>query len=210
MRPDADRRPAPPIPGEERRGRPRVPAALLAVLAGLALAVSPARPGFAHAALVATDPEEGATLATAPAQVTATFSEVLDAASTEIAVTGPGGALVDAGAPAFDADTFTQPMRYLGPGDYTVAFRVISEDGHRVDGALTFTVEQVPPDLLDSAAETAAATAAETDAAAATDAEAAEDPASGASATAVALALLLVLAAAVATAVLLRRRGARD
>lgn len=137
----------------------RAAALALAAAAGGVLTLGPAAPASAHAALTGTDPEDGATVAEAPAEVTATFSELLDGPSTEIAVTDPTGAVVDVADPTFDGDTFSQPMLYTAPGEYTVAFRVISEDGHRVDDAITFTVESIPAGLYAPGAEpTAAAT----------------------------------------------------
>ncbi|GAB3656165.1 copper resistance CopC family protein [Glycomyces tarimensis] len=121
---------------------------LLAAGCGAILAVANASAASAHAALVGADPEDGASLETAPDSVSATFSEPLDGPSTVVAVTDPTGEMLDVDEPSFDGDTFTQPMRYTIPGDYTVAFRVISEDGHRVDDALTFTVETIPDELL--------------------------------------------------------------
>ena len=192
------------------RARTRTLRGLLTALAGILLALAPAQPGFAHAALVATDPADGAAPAAAPAEVTATFSEPLDAASTEIAVTGPGGMLIDAGTPSYEADSFTQPMRYLGPGEYTVAFRVISEDGHRVDGAVAFTVDDVAPELIDEDAAIGAAppgTAGEGDTEAAPDAE---GGIAAPAATAVSLLLALGLAGAIALTVRRRRRRTAD
>ncbi|WP_168801394.1 copper resistance CopC family protein [Glycomyces buryatensis] len=119
---------------------------LAAAVGGTVLALGLAAPAGAHAALVSTDPEDGASIDEAPASVSATFSEPLDGPSTEIAVTGPDGAL-DLADPTFDGDTFSQPMLYTTPGEYTVAFRVISEDGHRVDDSLKFTVAEIPADL---------------------------------------------------------------
>lgn len=121
---------------------------LLAAACGAFLAAANATAVHAHAALTGTDPEDGSTVATAPESVSATFSEILDGPSTEIAVTGPSGETLDVPDAAFEDDTFTQPMRYTEPGEYTVAFRVISEDGHRVDGAVAFTVESIPEELL--------------------------------------------------------------
>lgn len=121
---------------------------LVAAGCGALLAVANATAASAHAALVGTDPEDGAAVDTAPASVSATFSEALDGPSTEIAVTDPAGETLELDDAAFEGDTFTQPMLYTTPGEYTVAFRVISEDGHRVDDALTFTVEAIPDELL--------------------------------------------------------------
>jgi methionine-rich copper-binding protein CopC len=125
----------------------RAIALMTAAAAGGALALGLAAPASAHAALVGTDPEDGSTVAVAPAEVSAQFSELLDGPSTEIAVTDPSGEVVEVAEPVFDGDTFTQPMLYTTPGEYTVAFRVISEDGHRVDDALNFTVGSIPAEL---------------------------------------------------------------
>ncbi len=179
----------------------RAVALALAAAAGLAIALATAAPASAHAALTGTDPEDGAVLAEAPAEVSATFSEALDGPSTEIAVTDPTGAVVDVADPVFDGDTFTQPMLYTEPGTYTVAFRVISEDGHRIDDALEFTVESIPEGLYAPGAapqETAGATteaqsppAAETSEEPAATAE--EDSNAGAALAAILLGLLVIV-----------------
>ncbi len=127
----------------------------MAAACGAALALTAASPASAHAGVVGTDPEDGANLDVAPESISVTFSERLDGPSTEIAVTGPEGEEVELEAAAFDGDTFTQPMRYTVAGQYTVAFRVISEDGHRVDDSFTFTVGEIPVGLFaDGAGET--------------------------------------------------------
>ncbi|MCD0442319.1 copper resistance protein CopC [Glycomyces sp. A-F 0318] len=182
----------------------RTAALLLAAAAGGALALGLASPASAHAALTGTDPEDGAVLAEAPASVSATFSETLDGPSTEIAVTDATGATVDVADPTFDGDTFTQPMLYTAPGEYTVAFRVISEDGHRVDGSLSFTVEAIPEDLYapgsaptqapsSDAATSAAPTTEEAAEPEATDAAEPEDSNTGATLAAILLGLLVVV-----------------
>ncbi|MFC3493327.1 copper resistance CopC family protein [Glycomyces rhizosphaerae] len=130
-----------------RPGTKRLIALALAATGGGVLTLALASPVSAHAALTGTDPEDGAVIAEAPAAVSASFSELLDGPSTEIAVTDPTGAVVEVADPTYDGDTFTQPMLYTTPGEYTVAFRVISEDGHRVDDTLTFTVESIPDGL---------------------------------------------------------------
>lgn len=184
---------------------------MLTAASGLALALAFAAPAYAHAGLVGTDPEDGAVLDTAPASVSATFSENLDGPSTEIAVTGPDGAVIDAGDPVFEGDTFTQPMLYAEPGEYTVAYRVISEDGHRIDGAVSFTVAEIPNELSLNPVETETSTAAETTAASApaeteSTSEAAAEEDSGNNAAIIAGALLVLLAVAIGVAVLLNRR----
>ncbi|SDD84475.1 hypothetical protein SAMN05216270_10890 [Glycomyces harbinensis] len=157
----------------------RAVALLLAAAGGGALALGLAAPASAHAALTGTDPEDGAVLPEAPASVSATFSENLDGPSTEIAVTDPAGAVVDVPDPTFDGDTFTQAMLYTEPGTYTVAFRVISEDGHRVDDKLEFTVEAIPEGLYATGSEPTAEASSDAATSAAPSA-ASESPATGA------------------------------
>jgi hypothetical protein len=55
-------------------------------------------------------------------------------------VTGPDGSRATSGKPRVDAATVRQPLATGPAGDYTVAYRVVSEDGHPVTGELTFTV----------------------------------------------------------------------
>lgn len=188
------------------RSKARRAAALaLAAVGGGLLTLGLAAPVSAHAALTGTDPEDGATVAEAPAEVSATFSEILDQASTEIAVTDPTGAILDVADPTYDGDTFMQPMLYTTPGEYTVAFRVISEDGHRVDDAISFTVESIPEGLYAPGSEptaepsaeatTVPATQEETSEAtgAAADDAAEEDSNTGAALAAILLGLLVVV-----------------
>lgn len=199
----------------------RAIALLLAAAAGGALAIGLAAPASAHAALTGTDPEDGAVLAEAPAAVSATFSEALDGPSTVIAVTDGTGATVEVPDPDFDGDTFTQPMLYTAPGTYTVAFRVISEDGHRVDGALSFTVESIPEDLYapgsaptgeasSDAATSAAPSTEEASGPAATDAAEEEDSNAGAALAAILLGLLVVVGGGVILVKTLGRKHSHE
>ncbi|MDD2857445.1 MAG: copper resistance protein CopC [Candidatus Nanopelagicales bacterium] len=121
-----------------RRGFARV---LAVVLVG-ALAVAAGGPSAsAHTQLVATSPSEGAVLTTSPASVSATFNEsllttggamvVLDAERRSV---GTGDARVQRATIALDL----QPS--LPDGTYRAAYRVISADGHPVEGSFTFIV----------------------------------------------------------------------
>lgn len=112
-----------------------------------AMAVGYSSAAHAHAELTGTAPEDGAELDEAPAEVTLEFNEELDGPSTEIAVTDPEGDTLDLDDPEFDGNAFTQPMQYNEAGEYTLAYRILSQDGHRVEDTLTFTVNEVPADL---------------------------------------------------------------
>lgn len=125
---------------------------LLAVLVTVLTVLGTAGPASAHATLVATDPAEGAVLASAPGKVTFTFDEPVQ--------------LVPDGLLAFDAqgDPVALEPSAKGPvvtgtldgdlddGTYVVTWRVVSADGHPIAGSLTFHIgapsaKVVPPKL---------------------------------------------------------------
>ena len=106
----------------------------------LALAAAPA--ALAHAKLIAVEPANGATLATAPASVRLYFDD-------PVAV-GPGNAVVSAdhrsvlaGPPRLERKDhlLVLPLQpHLPNGDYSVSWRVFSDDGHLESGVLAFRV----------------------------------------------------------------------
>lgn len=115
--------------------RASVPTALL-LAAGVTLAPSAA----AHNPPPSPDPADGATVATAPAEVVLTFTDVVLDVGAAIAVTGPDGTDLSDGPPVVDDTVVTQPLRPERPaGDYQIDWRVTSADGHPVDGTFTFT-----------------------------------------------------------------------
>ncbi|MCJ1678745.1 copper resistance protein CopC [Streptomyces sp. APSN-46.1] len=121
---------------------PRLALVLAALLATLFTAASPAA---AHAALTASDPKEGAVVATAPAQVTLSFSEQVAMGGDSIRVLDPRGKRVDTGELRDMCSGST--IRYgtalhsgLPNGTYTVAWQAVSADSHPVSGAFTFSI----------------------------------------------------------------------
>ncbi|MEV4626159.1 copper resistance CopC family protein [Micromonospora sp. NPDC049523] len=121
------------------------PLAVIAVACATVLAAMPA-PAWAHNELRASNPAKGAQLASAPAQVVLDFAERLNPKFTTVAVTDKAGAVVGAGQPEVSGPRAVQRLRQpLDAGDYTVAYRVVSVDGHPVSGKLTFTVTAPPP-----------------------------------------------------------------
>lgn len=116
-------------------------AALVASVAVAAAVLLPAAPAWAHNELVASVPAGGAELAEAPREVVLTFAERLDPRFTQIVVTDAAKATVPTGAPAVSGATGTlQLPRPLADGGYTVAYRVVSVDGHPVQGSFRFSV----------------------------------------------------------------------
>lgn len=106
----------------------------LAALAGAGVA-------GAHSAAISTDPESGASVATGPDQVSVTFNEPVQASFATLTVVGPDGNLWSKGDPTVSGPTVSVPVGELGPvGEYTIAYRVTSADGHPVSGTSTFTL----------------------------------------------------------------------
>ncbi|MFB7254089.1 copper resistance CopC/CopD family protein [Streptomyces nojiriensis] len=121
---------------------PRLALVLAALLATLFTAASPAT---AHAALTASDPKDGAVVATAPAQVTLSFSEQVALGDDSIRVLDPQGKRVDTGELRDMCSGNT--VRYgtalhagLPNGTYTVAWQAVSADSHPISGAFTFSI----------------------------------------------------------------------
>jgi methionine-rich copper-binding protein CopC len=98
-----------------------------------------ASPALAHAYLTATTPAAGAQVATAPKQVTLTFDEPVT--HVHVAVDGPRGLRWDDGDPVVTDEQVVQKLHPLGPaGRYQVNYRVVSVDGHTVQGSTAFTL----------------------------------------------------------------------
>lgn len=115
----------------------RLPAALAGPAVAVVLILVGAAPASAHANLVRAEPADSATVTTAPPTVTLVFDENVRAPSV-IVVTDPTGTPVEQGTVAVLDDTATIRVRVTEAGLYTVAFRVLSADGHPVADQTTF------------------------------------------------------------------------
>ena len=94
----------------------------------------------AHAFLDHASPLVGSTVASAPREVSLTFTQNLEAAFSSVEVTGPNGARVDAGKPQISGNTMHVGLKAAGPGTYHVRWHALSVDTHKTDGSFTFTV----------------------------------------------------------------------
>ncbi|MEO3801684.1 copper resistance protein CopC [Nonomuraea sp. B1E8] len=185
-------------------------AAVLAAFACLLALVLPAAPAHAHDTLKSSSPAKDAEVSAIEEielEYTATvkfpFVVLRDAAGEQVGLGEPrlDGPKVSAAVP--------QP---LAPGSYVIAWRVVSSDGHPIEGEIPFTVKgaaatsSAPPSPAPASAEPASsgpATATGQDAAASS-----ETAASGVPAWIwVALAVLVVLGAVVALRAARRRPG---
>jgi len=94
----------------------------------------------AHSDLVGTNPMDGSIVADAPASITLQFNEEpLDSLVEVIITDAQGDVMVIDTAEAAGTDVLVPWPGSLGAGDYTVAYRVVSADGHPVTGTFTFT-----------------------------------------------------------------------
>ncbi|NEB92520.1 copper resistance CopC/CopD family protein [Streptomyces bauhiniae] len=117
---------------------------MLAVTSLLLLVLGTASPASAHAALRATDPEDGTILQRAPRTLTLTYTESVGLLTDSFRVYDPENHRLRTGpadhAPG-RADTVRVPLpARMAKGTYVVAWRVVSADSHPVSGALTFSV----------------------------------------------------------------------
>ncbi|MDA5285482.1 copper resistance CopC family protein [Streptomyces sp. Isolate_45] len=123
----------------------RTPSTVLAlVVAVLALLLGGAGPASAHASLSGSDPADGVVLKTAPRQVTLTFTESVSFSDDSLRVLSPDNERANP-RPAQHADGKDNTARVelsdaLPQGTYTVAWRVVSADGHPISGAFVFSV----------------------------------------------------------------------
>jgi len=122
--------------------RRRVLAACAGLLFGLlCVLLGPAAPASAHAALVASDPQNGSVVPDAPNRITLTFTESVQLVAGKIQVLGPDNKRADQGEPQAAGDTVTIALRSGGSrGTYLVSYRVISADSHPVAGTISFSV----------------------------------------------------------------------
>lgn len=124
---------------------------LRAALLSSSLVLLGSGPASAHASLVGSDPEDGATLDAAPTAISFTFNENIGNPA-YIAVTAPDGSTIDVGTVrAVDQKVTTTLADVDQKGRYTAAYRVVSADGHPVEGTIHYstttgrTVTQIDP-----------------------------------------------------------------
>lgn len=116
--------------------------AVAALAAGSLLGMNPAA---AHDELVSTNPTDGATLTEAPASLELTYSgDIMDVdGANQVRVTNAAGESVTDGDPEVDGTVVTQDLATAAADDtYTVTWRVVSSDGHPIQGTFTYTVGQ--------------------------------------------------------------------
>lgn len=93
---------------------------------------------LAHAALIGSDPADGAVVATPPRQLTLTFSEPVSPLALKLVVAGGAATPLETYRIEGPALIVTPPE--LAQGTHVVSWRVVSADGHPVGGSFAFSV----------------------------------------------------------------------
>ena len=113
---------------------------LLAIGFALAAVLGWSAPAAAHTSLVETDPAEG-TSVDSPDSVRLVFSGTLLEIGTVFELRDADGEVFVLGDPEFLAQRAVQlAVPELPAGQYVLAWRVVADDGHPVDGELRFAV----------------------------------------------------------------------
>lgn len=179
-------RSAAPVGAAAPRG-PRAPISRLlglgaAGLTAAAIVATPA-PALAHDTLVDSTPQGGASAEQAPGEVELSFSSPPQDLGAQIRVTGPDGADVADGEPEIQGTAVVQDLADTAeaPGDYSVVWRVVSSDGHPIEGAFDYTVAG-GSDAAATDAETGLAQPSEQGGASAAESQPAESGSAGADA----------------------------
>lgn len=132
-------------PARRTGARPRLrPGAVIATaMAALVLVLGAQVPALAHDRLLSSDPADGAVLETAPQAITLTFSDTPLDVSPKVRVTGGDGVVLAEGAPQIQGTSAVLALpNGLPAGRATVQWRVVSADGHPIEGELAFNVKQ--------------------------------------------------------------------
>ena len=110
---------------------------LLTLLSFLAVTAAQAHGMLDHA-----NPAFGSTVASAPHEVTLSFTQNLEAAFSSVTVTDGSGTRVDEGKPQVSGSTMSVALRSIGPGIYQVRWHALSVDTHKSEGNFTFYISK--------------------------------------------------------------------
>ena len=105
-----------------------------------ALAASGSIAAHAHAFLDHASPLVGSSVASAPREVSLTFTQNLEAAFSSVQVTDANGARVDQGKAVISGNTMRVGLKSLSAGTYRVRWQALSVDTHKTEGTFTFSV----------------------------------------------------------------------
>ena len=110
----------------------------------------PLAPAFAHSALIASSPADGAVVQTAPRQFSLAFNEPVS--PLVLKLVRPDGSSLPLDRYALENATLVIDVPQLGEGTHVLVWRIVSADGHPVGGSLVFSIGAPsaggPPDAM--------------------------------------------------------------
>lgn len=117
-------------------------ALLLLLAAARPLAPAAVSPVAVHATLVSSEPKANSRLAASPPQLRLVYSEPVEGSLARVTLVSRSGAAMKlvAGADPHDVNAVIARVDSVLAGGYRVEWRVVSADGHPVDGTFTFAV----------------------------------------------------------------------
>lgn len=119
--------------------RAALAASVITALVAVVALVAP--PASAHAELITSTPVDGATLDVAPTEVDLTFSDDLMPETVAVSVLPDGGSPAALAPLTIDGGTVTVPWPVsVTSGPVVIAYRVVSADGHPVEGSISLTI----------------------------------------------------------------------
>ena len=114
------------------------------IFALVILFVSISFPAFGHSSLVSSTPAKDAVLTEFPSEISLTFNESLLEIGNEnpnkVEVVNSMGDVLS-GASKVSGPVVSVPVQITGNDEYRVSYRVVSADGHVIEGDYSFTVE---------------------------------------------------------------------
>jgi copper transport protein len=134
---------------------------LIALVITTALVLSVRAVAYAHATLVSSEPTANSRLATSPTRVRLVFSEQVEPSLAQVSIVASANGVtpLTVGGDVHDVHAIIAPVGTLGPGAYRLRWRVVSADGHPVEGSFAFWVgasqTQAAPDSAASIDEPA-------------------------------------------------------
>ncbi|MDO8149852.1 copper resistance CopC family protein [Isoptericola sp. b408] len=128
---------------------------LLTAVGGTAVMLVGALSAGAHDQLLSTDPEDGASLEEPVENLTLTFSSDVIADGTQVRVTPPSGEPVDAEVTVDGPEVVAAVPGQAAGGEYEVAWRAVSSDGHPIEGSFAYEVAAPAADAGDDPAQAA-------------------------------------------------------
>ncbi len=96
---------------------------------------------FAHSSVDTTTPENGATVAEVPSEISFNFTDDIRLTKVNMIHQEAHTVALDLGGQTSFGRAFALPLQGMGEGTYRIEWRGLGADGHAMQGEFTFTVD---------------------------------------------------------------------